>query len=112
MTELIRGFDQKIEYLMKHNRWDEVTQVAKDYEAYQRLMKPLCYYELQWTDEVGEIMVCQVHGNNSKHDLEKDPHANCITVDPWPTSDLSEVIAYHDEQMRLADNLPQNRYRS
>jgi hypothetical protein len=43
----------------------------------------VCYYESQWTDEVGEIEVCKTHGNNSKHDGSDGPNRPCLTVDPF-----------------------------
>lgn len=42
-----------------------------------------CEYEDTWTDEVGTIPVCKLHGNNSKWDAEHGEHRPCVTVDPW-----------------------------
>lgn len=42
-----------------------------------------CRYERKWTDEVGDIWVCIIHGNNSKHDVLLDPKAPCLMVDPY-----------------------------
>lgn len=44
----------------------------------------LCAYEDRWTDEVGMVPVCVVHGNNSRHEDSADPHRPCLTVDPYP----------------------------
>lgn len=53
-----------------------------------RSWAPQCSYEKQWTDEVGDVWVCTLHGNNSRHhgDHSKDlsdSHAPCLTVDPY-----------------------------
>lgn len=47
-----------------------------------------CSYEKQWTDEVGEIDVCLMHGMNSRWDESNGAHRPCLAVDPWPV-DLS-----------------------
>lgn len=45
----------------------------------------ICSYEDVWTDEVGTIPVCKIHGNNSRHDVtEEQPHPPCLTLDPYP----------------------------
>lgn len=45
-----------------------------------------CRYERRWTDEVGTIDVCVVHGNNSRHDWV-GPNRPCLSVDPYPPGD-------------------------
>ena len=42
-----------------------------------------CRYEKKWTDEVGTIDVCIIHGQNSKHDTTVEPQAPCLHVDPY-----------------------------
>jgi hypothetical protein len=49
-----------------------------------RSTQALCSYEMVWTDEVGTIPVCRLHGNNSRHEPSDDPHRPCLTVDPYP----------------------------
>lgn len=45
-----------------------------------------CRYELRYTDEVGEVWVCIIHGNNSKHDVTgPDSDVPCLTIDPYHT---------------------------
>lgn len=51
----------------------------------------LCTYEVVWTDEVGDIDVCTVHGNNSKHPDVCGPHRPCLTVDPYTEFDIDVV---------------------
>lgn len=47
-----------------------------------------CVYEETWTDEVGYIWVCVIHGNNSKHDVDGDSHLPCLTIDPYNAFDM------------------------
>ena len=44
-----------------------------------------CYYRKQWTDEVGEIDVCVLHGNNSQWgpDTAEGPYRPCLTIRPY-----------------------------
>lgn len=52
-----------------------------------------CYYRPIWTDEVGELDVCVLHGNNSKHDVQVfGPFRLCLTQDPYVTYDFSPQL--------------------
>jgi hypothetical protein len=42
-----------------------------------------CSYELIWTEEVGGIEVCTVHGHNSKYSPVHGPHRPCLAVEDW-----------------------------
>lgn len=49
---------------------------------------PRCTYSNQWAgDAYGWAMVCRIHGQNSKHDVDEDSHLPCLELDPWPVSD-------------------------
>jgi hypothetical protein len=47
-----------------------------------------CRYEIEWTDAVGDIPICQVHSNNSKWPVEQGPTRPCLTVDPYDEMNL------------------------
>lgn len=42
-----------------------------------------CEYEMVWTDEVGTIPVCTIHGNNSKYPPSRGEHRPCLSVEPY-----------------------------
>lgn len=44
----------------------------------------LCHYREKWTDEVGYISVCVVHGENSRHTDSTHPNRPCLAKDPYP----------------------------
>jgi hypothetical protein len=81
-----------------------------------------CYYRKQWTDEVGEIDVCVLHGNNSRHDPALGPFRLCLTKDPYITyggdwsvartvhaPDISQSWEYETKHMeQLASNWREN----
>lgn len=52
------------------------------FEEIVAAMDGKCYYRKKWTDEVGEIDVCVLHGNNSRHNPH-DPYRLCLTIDPY-----------------------------
>lgn len=56
---------------------------CSDYCRKVLLGKIKCYYEVMWTDEVGEIDVCQVHGQNSKYAPRFGPNRPCLAIDPY-----------------------------
>ncbi len=47
----------------------------------EELPNSKCRYEEEWTLE-GEIMMCVIHGETSKHDAHTDADAPCLRVDP------------------------------
>lgn len=59
---------------------------AEDFDIDQivSLLNGFCTYNLTWTDEVGNIDVCVLHGNNSRHRQAAGPNRPCLTVDPYP----------------------------
>lgn len=77
-------FEEKVQYWINLGRWDMVEQVTLQFEAWQKLIEPLCSYEKVHTDEVGDIDVCKVHGENSKHNAVAGEHRPCLKLDPWP----------------------------
>ena len=42
-----------------------------------------CFYKEVWTDEVGDILVCRIHGNNSKHEVTEGFDKPCLVLDPY-----------------------------
>lgn len=42
-----------------------------------------CSYHLEWTDEVGEIDVCDVHGTNSKYGPERGLNRPCLAIEGY-----------------------------
>lgn len=64
---------------------------CSDYCRKALLGKLRCSYEVIWTDEVGEIPVCFIHGQNSKYGEEFGPHRPCLAVDPWHESEVDIV---------------------
>jgi hypothetical protein len=55
-------------------------------------MNGLCYYREQWTDEVGNIEVCVLHGNNSKHNpAVHGKFRLCLTQDPYVTYSMPSL---------------------
>lgn len=44
---------------------------------------PRCTYKEEWTDEVGYVWVCRIHGQNSKHDVDGESHLPCLEIDPY-----------------------------
>lgn len=62
--------------------------------TYHELFAQNCSYELKWTDEVGQIPVCTVHGQNSRHHVDLTHlHEPCLAVDPYPKEDHGEAHA-------------------
>lgn len=78
-------FEEKVQHFIHTGNWSRVEEVTKQYEAYLKLVEPMCSYEVVHTDEVGDVPVCQVHGNSSKHTDEADLHRPCLTIDPYST---------------------------
>lgn len=74
------------------------TEISPEY-TYDEIMAAIggkCYYRPQWTDEVGEIDVCVLHGHNSQHsewgDIGKQPFRLCLYRSPyyeWPKGGYS-----------------------
>jgi hypothetical protein len=95
-----RMFEAKALHAMKNKDWDRLTQVGIQFEAHLRLIEPMCEYELQHTDEVGDIPVCKIHGNNSKHTDESDSHRLCLTIDPYTS--IHESVVWDDPPMLAA----------
>lgn len=84
--------------IMDHTDAYAEPHVVVQYKTYGRNIPPeytleeitaalngLCYYRTQWTDEVGEVDVCVIHGQNSRHspDTHEGPHRPCLQVDPY-----------------------------
>lgn len=42
-----------------------------------------CSYETVWVEELGEIDICTVHGENSKYHPRLGEHRPCLVMDPW-----------------------------
>ena len=82
-TKAEKAFEKKVQYAMDRNDWKMVTEVTEQFEAYERLVEPMCDYEDVWTDEVGHIPICKIHNNNSKHSHAKGMHRPCLTIDPY-----------------------------
>lgn len=68
--------------------WEVVSDAADTGFGLSYLMKrelTECTYEIKWTDEVGDIPVCILHGQNSRHHVDLTHlHEPCLTVDPYP----------------------------
>lgn len=92
-------FEEKVQYFMSRNSWDHVEEVTRQYEAYLKLVEPMCSYEVQHTDEVGSIDICIIHGQNSRHTSSKDQHRPCLTVDPYPPVEKIEAHPSTSEEM-------------
>lgn len=102
--------------------------------TYEEIMAALdgrCYYRKEWTDEVGSIDVCVIHGQNSQFDLARSgPFRACLELEPWcerspyslygfPTKpDVSQSWEFREKERQveqekerarelLADELPQ-----
>lgn len=86
-TRLDDSHEHTTDRTIFYNRQDEVT-VPRDhmtrllYEAGYLL--EICEYKDVWTDEVGDIPVCVLHDQNSRHVDSDDPHRPCLEVDPYP----------------------------
>lgn len=57
--------------------------LARETQEVAERLRTKCSYELVYTDEVGEIDVCVVHGNNSKYPPSRGEHRPCLTLEPW-----------------------------
>lgn len=49
-----------------------------------------CFYKPEWTDEVGTVLVCRIHKNNSRHDVSEGFDKPCLTVDPYPKEEAND----------------------
>jgi len=58
-----------------------------------------CWYLKEWSDAVGSIDICQVHGQNSRHRVtDKYLCPPCLEIDPW-----IHQIHQVQEEMEKAD---------
>ena len=85
-------------WLERNSRARDLQHVVEDEDIrdWQKGTFEDCTYEIIWTDEVGDIPVCMVHNNNSRHTDSDDPHRPCLTIDPYPSADTNEL----DEQLK------------
>lgn len=109
----IKGFAPKVDYLMRHGRWAEVTETAEQFDAYQKLIEPLCWYAEEYDDMAEHVMVCQVHNEITEGDLVIDPHANCNKKNtPWiDFQRMIEAAVTGNTAVLKEFNLPDHRYR-
>jgi hypothetical protein len=42
-----------------------------------------CFYKPEHTDEVGEVMVCMLHRQNSKYNIKEGSRLPCVALDPY-----------------------------
>lgn len=65
------------------------TEISPEYShaEIQAAIDGKCYYRSQWTDEVGEIDVCVLHGHNSQYSewgpIGKQPFRLCLYRSPY-----------------------------
>jgi|SRR6478735_1202273 len=55
------------------------------------MLNDQCTYKDRWTDGVGNIPICIIHDNNSRHNAWEGPHRPCLTVDPYPPALKTEI---------------------
>lgn len=77
-----KSFETKVQHYIKQGNWERVEEVTKQYEAHLKLIEPLCEYDLQFTDEAGEVLICKHHGSATRYADESDPHRPCLVIDP------------------------------
>lgn len=46
-----------------------------------------CSYTEVWTDEAGDIDVCVIHDETSRHRATEGPNRPCLAIDPYPVPD-------------------------
>lgn len=64
----------------------DIASQSDEAEALGRVFDILdgkCVYLPTWTEEVGDIDICQNHMNNSKHPASAGKNRPCLTVDPY-----------------------------
>jgi len=60
----------------------------KEAEAVEQLgLTGKCNYKKEWTEEVGDVWVCVIHGQNSKYhnnnNNQEESTMPCLELDPW-----------------------------